>query len=504
MAVVRFSAAHDAQRAIVYAQDADKRCRDYTCRECGMPVQVCYGDIVTTPYFRHRVREFASGKHCEYRDETYAHRQAKAVLLQQGWVTVPPVFARRMAGYEGPTLRLHPAVKVMATHVYLERTLFENTDCGLDFYRQQRPFVEEPGRQDFVCRPDVIFTDAADKPILLIEIHVTHEVNYEKLVGLRRAQIDTIEITVPWFYTAKEIEKLLSSHASTTWLYNHERETTDPVGPDTPGIAPLDRDDFEEIRPLGPEPIECQLFEIRQALRSLKKFMAGAAVGALRERFATASGELAAAASREADDCAAAIASGEEQLRQAFAAAAADLGAETVRLTGLYESDQEAIGRKTAAVEHDLAAAYRGTAGALRERVDERRSAYQATENAIATSRQQLSERLMAAQERLTEDFQPETARLERTTAGVEHATAAEQRTQARLGRLADYLHARSRREVGRLHGLLPELTAMQRERARLSLLANQLGQHAHRLADEGSALNRAEAALGGPAKAVA
>lgn len=496
MAVVRFSAAHDAQCNIVYAQDADKRCRDYTCRECGKPVQLCYGDVVTTRHFRHKVRELAPGKHCDYRDETFAHRQAKAVLLQQGWVSVPPVFARRVAGYEGPTLRLRPATKVTAGRVYLERTLFENAACGLDFHRQQQPFVDEPGRQDFVCRPDVIFTDAADKPILFIEIHVTHEVNYEKLVGLRQAQIDTIEITVPWFYSAKEIEKLLTSHATTSWLYNHEREITDSVGPDTPGTAPLDRDDPEEIRPLGAEPIECQVYEIGQALRSLKKFLAGAALGNLRERFAAAKGQLEAATIREADDCAAAIASSEAQLEREF-------GVEEARIAGLYDCHQEAISRKTAAVEYDLKAAYRGTAAVLRQRVDELRSAYQATESAIETSRQQLSERLKAAQERLTNDFQPKTTLLERTTAEVEQATATEQRTQARLDRLAGYLRARYQREVGRLQGLLPELTAPQRERARLCLLANQLEQHAHRLADQGRALDGAETVLGESAKAV-
>ena len=91
--LARFAFAHDAELNVIHAKDADKRCKTYTCRECGKPVLLCYGDIVQTRHFRHKVRELAPGEHCDYRDETYAHKQAKAILLQQRWVAVPPVMA---------------------------------------------------------------------------------------------------------------------------------------------------------------------------------------------------------------------------------------------------------------------------------------------------------------------------------------------------------------------------------------------------------------------------
>ena len=106
---IRFAFAHDAQLNVVPADKADKLCKEYTCRGCGKPVLLCYGDINQTRHFRHKVQVWAPGEHCDYQDETYAHRQAKAILQQQRWVRVPPVVARRAEGYYGPVATLREA-----------------------------------------------------------------------------------------------------------------------------------------------------------------------------------------------------------------------------------------------------------------------------------------------------------------------------------------------------------------------------------------------------------
>lgn len=74
-----------------------------------------------------------------------------------------------------------------AVHVYIERTVFKNAAGGLDFQREAGKFLTVPGKKRAPYRPDVIFTDAEDKMLLLIEIHVTQEIDYKKLVALRRA-----------------------------------------------------------------------------------------------------------------------------------------------------------------------------------------------------------------------------------------------------------------------------------------------------------------------------
>lgn len=43
------------------ADKADKLCKDYTCRGCGKPVLLCYGDINQTRHFRHKVQVWAPG-----------------------------------------------------------------------------------------------------------------------------------------------------------------------------------------------------------------------------------------------------------------------------------------------------------------------------------------------------------------------------------------------------------------------------------------------------------
>lgn len=454
---VKFAFAHDAHLNVVQAEEADKLRKDYTCRGCGKPVVLCYGDINQTRHFRHKVQAWAPGEHCDYQDETFAHRQAKAILQQQQWVRVPPVVPRRAEGYRGPLTALREARTVQAVHVYNERTVYENAACGLDFQRQKEKFMSVRGQQDFVCRPDVIFTDAEDKMLLLIEIHVTHEVGYKKLMGLRRAQIDTIEITIPYFLSAKEIEKLLASHANTKWLYNHERETTDPVGGDATGPAPTDRDPAEEAPVDEPESLDCQLHEIREATRSLRKFMGGAAMGALHQRVATARDELDEAERAEAREFAAALARAEGELLAEFAAEEAEishqkaaLGTEKADIARVFESEQTSLSRANAAAEPDLRAAYERVSPGLRQRVAERRAAYRRTELTVAASREQLHTQLAGEKADLDQRFQRAKEQLERTTAAstadVEAATAAERATQNRLARLTDYLESRSRR----------------------------------------------------------
>ncbi len=102
MAVVRFAFARGAERNAIPANAADKRSPGYPGRACDKPGQGCFGDMVTTKYFRHQVRALAPGEHGDYRDETHPPKQAKALLQQQRWVAVPPVFPRRAEGYPAP------------------------------------------------------------------------------------------------------------------------------------------------------------------------------------------------------------------------------------------------------------------------------------------------------------------------------------------------------------------------------------------------------------------
>lgn len=452
---IKFAFAHDAEGKVVRADEADKLCKGYTCRGCNKSVSLCYGDVNQTRHFRHKVRTL--DEHCRYQDETYAHRHAKAVLQQRQWVRVPPVVARRAEGYYGPVPILREARTVRAVYVHNERTVYENAACGLDFQREAGKFVAVPGEKRALYRPDVIFTDAEDRMILLIEIHVTHEVDYKKLVALRRAQVDTIEITIPYFLSAREIEDLLASHASTEWLYNHERETTDPIGRDAAGPAALGGIYPEEAPAHEPESLECQLHEIREATRSLRKFVGGAAMAALRDRFAGAGTDLAAAESREDDAFAAALADAEAEIRTSFGEAAAEterekaeLGAEKAYVARVFESEQARLGGEIRTADLALEAAYRAAAPDLRKRVEERRAANRRAIQALTASREQLRRKLTTEEADLEKRFQRAAKELEQQaaagTTAIDAATAAEHAAQARIARLSSYLERRSHR----------------------------------------------------------
>jgi hypothetical protein len=261
----------------------------YSCRGCGAPV-LFIPKRLNQAHFRHKVRDNTPEGRCDYSEESYGHKQAKIILSRLGWVQVPAVYPRRLEGYLGPVTQLRPGYPVNGYEVLPEKRLFEGPDCALLMEKIKGQIVEEPGKMDFICQPDILFTDAKGQLLLLIEIHVTHRTKEEKIAGIRRAQVDAIEISIPWYYSPAEIEQLIIGAQHTKWLYNNERELAPAVGADSsagttarPGVA-------YQIPAPEPEPgesVECQIHEIKEAVRSLAKCLdlpdVGAAIAAIED-----------------------------------------------------------------------------------------------------------------------------------------------------------------------------------------------------------------------------
>jgi hypothetical protein len=267
---VKFKYALDAAGEVIRVDKAE-RGHDYICRGCRAPV-LYIKTVNVSAHFRHKQREFAPGQHCDYQDESFAHRHAKTIILEQGWVMAPPVLPRCPEDYRERLFPLRPATRIEPAFMLEEKVLYEGPDCQLHVERPDQPLELLEGRNDFVCRPDITFLDVHGKPQLLIEIRVTHQVDELKLAGIRRARVDAIEITIPIYYQPQRIAAALQGYGHTQWLFNREQERAPAVGFPAALGAGEDSAGAEEVPLLEPrESLECQLYEVGEAVRSLRK-----------------------------------------------------------------------------------------------------------------------------------------------------------------------------------------------------------------------------------------
>lgn len=342
----RFVFAMDDQEQIVHVADA-RKARDvqYFCRGCRRPLSFCKGPK-RTPYFRHQARIWAPGENCDYQDESHAHKQAKRLLLERKWVMVPDVQPYPAPGYEGRLPVLRRAQLLEAAQVLAERSFFAAPD-GRIFYLAEHELQQPSNGRQLICRPDITFTDAQGSALLLIEIHVTHAVDYHKLVGLQRMQLNTLEITIPIAASDQEIARILDGVGNRKWLYHHEREQHPPFGLNASPAAGLAGGNLHEIPAAGTEAYECQLFELREGIRALQRFMGELGVRdffAQRERIRAAEERKNSAADAAADRADAAAQADEDRAYRA------EYRAEAERVIGPIEEEEIRLIREQSAV----------------------------------------------------------------------------------------------------------------------------------------------------------
>lgn len=216
------------------------------------------------PYFKHAPINIKKGdKGCVFSNVEYREALASSILTRLKRIKVPPIY--KVNPQNSNEYKLIEESKYIEAHsVQSQVTFYEdeegNVRCG------KNPDVK---KRYIIRRPDVVFFNEKGKPILFIELVITHKLDDDKIADLYRIGIDTIQIKVPKT-SEDDIEKNFHSIKNTKWVYNEKEATTNYVY--------IPRENSQRI--LAPEELEnrlfkesyrCRVFRIKDIIRAIGK-----------------------------------------------------------------------------------------------------------------------------------------------------------------------------------------------------------------------------------------
>lgn len=216
-------------------------------------------------YFRHVPVDIEKDDTpCTFSNRQYRETLATDILQRIKAIKVPNVYKYPPRGEDGVPMLLEKAKFVTAKKVKSQLTFYE--DCNGAIKYGKNPEVED---RYLLIRPDVTFFDANNKPILLIELVITHKVKEEKKIKLRRLGIDTVSIIVPKS-SAQEIEDNFKTTKRVKWEYNGIEASTKYIrvsSGTSEGILEFD----EDQRRIFEESLTCRKARLNNTLRTIKK-----------------------------------------------------------------------------------------------------------------------------------------------------------------------------------------------------------------------------------------
>lgn len=257
--------AFDVESNRIHISQAESGRNGYFCMGCKVQMEARKGRI-REHYFAHIPKEIGVTRKCTYSDETYRHKLARHILVKLKKVTVPTVYIYPPNGKDGKPQIVRKKHVIVAKSATTEKSVFENElgqiKIGADAKSREK---------NILFRPDVIFYNEQEEPILFIEVVATHKVNKDKLIKLKRIGIDCIAITIPKT-SPQDIENTFLKTNRTKWLFNYEKEITTYI-PNTSrnksSIPSLDK--FERKLLRTEESYECRKAEIGNVIRAIRR-----------------------------------------------------------------------------------------------------------------------------------------------------------------------------------------------------------------------------------------
>lgn len=216
-------------------------------------------------YFRHVPVDVSKNETpCTFSNREYREILATDILQRLKTIKVPSVYKYPPKREEGNPVLLEKAKFITAHKVKSQLTFYEDNEGAIKFGKN--PDVED---RCLLIRPDVIFFDANDNPILFIELVVTHKVSEEKKIKLRRLGIDTVSVIVPKS-SEQEIEDNFKTTKKIKWEYNGNEANTKYV-PVSSGTSERVLEFDAEQRRIFEESNSCRKARLNNTLRSIKK-----------------------------------------------------------------------------------------------------------------------------------------------------------------------------------------------------------------------------------------
>jgi hypothetical protein len=250
----------------LFIDNAQSGRKGYFCIGCDKQMEaVKKKNINHRSYFRHVPVDIAKDeKPCTFSNREYRETLATDILQRLKSIKVPNIFKYPPKGEDGAPMLLKKSKFVIAKKVKSQLTFYEDSNGEIKYGKN--PDIED---RYLLIRPDVTFFDANDKPILLIELVITHKVNEEKKIKLRRLGIDTVSIIVPKS-SEQEIEDNFKTTKRVKWEYNGIEANTEYIrvsSGTSEGILEFD----EDQRRIFEESLTCRKARLNNTLRTIRK-----------------------------------------------------------------------------------------------------------------------------------------------------------------------------------------------------------------------------------------
>lgn len=254
--------ARNIKDEVVYIGDAISGRKGYWCLGCKEEMDaVKKKNIYHKSYFRHSAKGVDNERKCTFSNQDYRHKLAIEILQFTKRIKVPNLYCYSPDGKKA--ILLQEAEFIEANHVRAELTFYEDDEGNV--LHGKNPDLEN---KNLLIRPDLTFFNSKDEPILLIEIVVTHKIDDEKKVKIKRLGINTIQIIIPKD-SEENIAKSLLTTNNTKWVYNYDQERADYIQ-----ISKGDREELSSIdelqRKFFGESVVCRTNQISNLIRSIK------------------------------------------------------------------------------------------------------------------------------------------------------------------------------------------------------------------------------------------
>jgi hypothetical protein len=258
--------AYNVKMEEIHISEAKSGRNGYYCLGCQKEMQAVKSQLPNRiSFFRHDHNASKGLPKCTYSDETYRHKLAKQLLIALKRVKVPALYKYPPKDIDGMPMLLSDSKFIEAEYVRPELYFYEN-ELGEVMWGRSSSSEET---KYLLLKPDIVFFDKEDKPILLIELVVTHKITPKKQLDLKRLGIDTIQVTIPKD-SQENIERTFTVTERTKWIYNYGQDITEYIpisNQHSEGILPID----EDQRKLLEESAKCRKAQINNLIRTITR-----------------------------------------------------------------------------------------------------------------------------------------------------------------------------------------------------------------------------------------
>ena len=265
MAEIQFKLASDYANNIVHISKA-KKGEKYYCTGCHSEMTTVKGNV-RVHHFRHNAHDKKS--QCTWSDEKTRHKLTLEVIQAVGEFCVPALKIER----EGKVYIQEGSYMLLPNDIWIKRDVHEDTNGILKLIQ---PDGTIPSGYIKIASPDIALVDGEYNPLLFILVNAGGlKVTDELRAIYTRTGTRTLVFNVQSVQSATEIENRILTKKHKTWIYheleNAEIRNTLSSTADGNGTA----DDEGEI--LSRESVQCRIFKVREAVRSIGRVMEGPA-----------------------------------------------------------------------------------------------------------------------------------------------------------------------------------------------------------------------------------